>query len=350
MSEGLSIYSAHAANALAAHVPLRQIIEAQASIIDAEGIPLQSDRTPVGNPDIDFEYAACPFANSPSRYPAGQPHETPVSNLERRRLRQSYAGIRAGVLAMREAYIETFGPQFNVNADHLRIADGINILTALQYLPSYVACRADNPVPMAGVIPPRLIVGSNAASGGIAALGAYAKGRIGLPFPEGREALECVEQEGSMVGHKTVCAAAPRMITDYLDLLRLGSDDISHGDIETETDGLLSNDEFTTASKFGLQMETVLSLQSQLRGAHETAMQGLRHYQPGKHNPRRLRLIREVFHESLLPIVAGAQILSNGINLCLGRTIAKDDSLLAGFNAHIQPNAYTVAKAKHIQL
>lgn len=308
----------------APHMDIVDIV-GQSSITDSSGVPLQSDRVPESQ-GIDFQYHPNAYTDSPSRFPNQQPHPVPVSGLERGRLIEAYPRVRKLLLATRQAYIdqryaETPDPELTVH-------DGISILGALQNLPLYTVVRPHNSVPAQGVLPPFLVVSSNAASGGVGALGAVARGRIGLPLPSGREALDATEEEGSLVGQKTVCAAPSRMITGYLDMLKHGSETIAVGDVREETDGFVDVTELSALVSFGAHMEALYEVHRQRGMADHIASTILRKYNPRTQaHSRRQRQAENAlrtFRATIQGAVAAYTLGSRSLNLDLGREPVRD--------------------------
>ncbi len=308
---------------LGEHRDFDEIVRTRKGITDITGVPLDSDRNQPP-PDLDFEYKACPYSESPSRYPHGQPSEVPMSGLESRRLSQSFPEIRRLLLASRIAYLRLIG----AGEDHeLTVEDGLSILGALQYLPSYLTERYKDPVAPKDELPQHLIVGANCASGATGAVGACAQGDTRLPMPAGEILLQAAETEpdGGLVGRKTVCAASPRMIAQFLNLLRDGSESIDHGTVADETSKMLNPEELGAAVLVGVSLESVLGYNQIAMVADATCAPILEKYNPKKHNPRRATAAYKEFSERVAVFVHGYEQTTAITNLALHREPMRDD-------------------------
>lgn len=186
-------------------------------LVDNRGIPLSSDRAPKELiQDLDFEYKPCPFRDSPSRYPDGQPHEIPVSGLEQRRLVEHYdmaLGLAAGV---RQRLFPDKG------SASLSNYETIQVLQSLKWLPHYLAFRGGSQY-NTGRLHPGVVITSNCAAGTLGGLYAGLEDRaqveneaVGLP-PEAAQMIAASEKRGTMIGENTVCAASPRMMKKFIE-------------------------------------------------------------------------------------------------------------------------------------
>ena len=327
----LVVRSIESLDGLAPHVPLKTIVETDTLVADVTGIPLLSDRGPLGQ-EIDFSYRECPYKNSPSRYPDGQPHEVPMSELERRRLGESYPDIRRLLLAVREAKMGNVDPETEMS-----VSSALSILGLMQYLPRYLVNRAQKPVDPES-LPVRLVTASNSASGSIAAIGAFARGRVFQRLPQGEVLLAGAEAQGAMVGKKSVCVASPRMIVHFLDTLRAGDPKLSHGTVEEETGGLLRQDEVPRATTFGDLQETVGPVLGELNGVDRTVVEPLRKFNPKKHNARKIRGPLGELEAQLRHTVSALGQISASSNLMLGRSPEIGDE----FEAAISGNMFSL--------
>ncbi len=302
---------------MGSHLSLDNIFEVHKTITDETGVALGSDRVPTGQGN-DFDYRQCPYSDSPSRNVEGRM----ISGLEHDRLKHSYPDIRRYLLAARAGYLAL--PTIPENHT-LQVIDGVNILAFMHYLPAYLVNRADNPVAVQGELPRHIVVGSNSASGGSGGIGAVARGKLDLPLASGEAALQAVEDKGTLVGKKTVCAASPRMITNFLNLVREGSSSDEFGDIAHETHGLLPADEFGQALVFGCRMEElygIIEVMAMLDGAHAKSL--AERIEAGADS--QVWPIMKSFHGMLSPLIAKCVSVTSDLNVCLGRDpIAQDD-------------------------
>lgn len=296
------------------HKPLTDIIAVHHEITDISGVPLDSDRTPVPN-DIDFEYTACPYKDSPSRFPDGQPHPMPMSGLERQRLISSFPLVRRQLLASRAAFLDLHGYD---DTHDLTMDEGLVILGSMQCLPSYAVNRLRKPVPASGVFPQHLIVGANSASGAMGALGATRRAQ-NEPLPTGGQAVAATEAEGSMIGSKTVCAAPVHMMTGFLELLRRGTEKVKHSGIEMETEGIITLKEFGRLASFGYYYEALLATHEAKYQADRACWPAIDAYNPQKHNPRRAIAAIKKLKQDLQPAIQSYRAISMHLNQELGR-------------------------------
>lgn len=191
------------------------------SIIDTTGIPLSSDRGPSNLvKGIDWQYQACPFRDSSSRYPNGQPHPTHMSGLERQRLASHYPQIIEGMHSLRSAFTESTRSSDLDTTQPLNTGEMRTLLRAMVYLPGYLTQRAINPVNIHGGLPPEFIVLSNSSSGTLGALEGFLElggnSRADLKkVPDPESMLKAIERVGSMVGPKTICVAAPEQMRHF---------------------------------------------------------------------------------------------------------------------------------------
>ena len=186
--------------------PLRVVDIFVNSYTDSSGIPLASDRDdPRLIQGIDFQKQPNPFRTSPSRYPNGKPHEVPVSELERERLRQFYPEMLSLLGRVRSTYITETRKKTGRNLDaSLTLSESLSILSGLSYLPHYLAHRSTRPFALQGELPPQVIVLSNAASGSRGAMYAFADLHIDDPdveelVPDKTEAIAAIERMGSLI-------------------------------------------------------------------------------------------------------------------------------------------------------
>ena len=198
--------------------------------VDTTGIPLSSDRRhPSLVADIDFEYQSCPFSGSPSRYPNSQPHQTPLSGLERRRLGENYVTMQATMNDLRGQYIRLFRDGENSGDDPMTVTEMQQFLRALIFLPHYLVQRGENPVPAKGALSPSVIALSNSSAGVLAALESFLQvnqkdqnNESLVPDPSAM--IEAAEKVGHMVGPKTVCAASPALMRHFIGAVVYGVD------------------------------------------------------------------------------------------------------------------------------
>ncbi len=328
----------------APHMELNDVLKSGYFIRDVTGVPLNSDRGETVPVDIDFAYQACPYSDSPSRYPDGQPHEMPMSGLERDRLFESYARVRKLTLAVRDAYMNEKPEDYE-----LTVLDGLNIFAALQYLPKYLVNRAENPVP-ADQLPQHIVVGANCASGSIGAIGAFARGNIIQLLPPAEVMMAAAEEEGSLVGSKTVCAAPPRMIRDYLETLRSGKS-ITRKNIGAESDGLLKDGELRHALIFGQNIDMIMPTITRLQEVDSAIAGFISAYDPESDDPSILEKFTEVWSGNIRFTIDLLQQISSNVNLALGRQpFEKDD-----FSSVIKENQFglvsiELAKQKGFEL
>lgn len=300
------------------HVDIFDILEHRREITDETGVPLSSDR--VSPPiDIDFEYTKCPYLDSPTRSPGGRPGKIPMSGLERDRLRQSFPEIRRSLLAIRAGYISMLGLEQD---KEFTVEDGLNVLSIIQGLPTYLTERSAHSVPINDSLPQHFIVGSNASSGAMAAIGAYAQGRPRIIMPEGDVLLHAAETlPGSgLVGKLTVCAAAPSMIKQYLDLVRQGSQVVEFGSVEDETSGLLTTKELGNALLLGVHLESLHGINNDIFNSDCLCLEVLEKYNHRKHNPKKARRAYEDFIADLKSLIPRYDRASYFMNVALGRT------------------------------
>jgi hypothetical protein len=336
---------------LGEHRDLVDINNSRTTITDENGVPLESDRR---NPpeSLDFDYQLCPYSDSPTRYPDGSPSSIPMSGLEHGRLMKSYPRIRRELLATRAAYLSLFGMSDDYE---LSTQDGINILCAIQGLPTYLTERVKNPVSTQNELPQHLVVAANCASGGIGGIGSFTNGRIydRIPLDTGATILNAAENEpsGGLVGDKTACAAPPNMIRQFINLLRDGNEVINYGTLEEETDDLLTRSELPNALSVGLNMESVLVYNEVLQQADYELSKLLEKFNPRKHNPRRIRSGLDDFSEALSLFVSGCYNASSSINIALGRAANRPgefERVVAGNTFCI--NSIRIAKSKGITI
>ena len=197
---------------------------ADAPLVDVQGVPLSSDRGEQKlHTGIDFEYQACPFADSSSRFPDGAPHEVPMSGLERRRLGENYPGMLATLKAFRDYYInEKRSITGNSPSEALSTYEAREVMMGLVYTPHYLVYRSSNAVGARGELPTDMIVLSNVGSGSLAALSAYIEtyedgaNEFYNKIPNVEQMIEEAEIRGRMVGEKTVCVASPDQMKHFL--------------------------------------------------------------------------------------------------------------------------------------
>ncbi len=221
-------------------LPSLSLVEmADSPITDIDGIPKESDRDLYEEKlfeGIDFRYQACPFSNSPSRFPSGAPHEVPISGLERDRLSENYYEILGNLQVVRDYYIDNTRPEAERNKP-LSIIEMRDILMTLNYAANYLVYRSANPIDAFGRLPTDLLVMSNVAAGSLAALSVQmivlkneGKDSIGaVPDPE--VMVEESEKMGKMVGGKTVCAASPELMVHFFKAVVDGPRKIEEGSL-----------------------------------------------------------------------------------------------------------------------
>lgn len=267
--------------ALGPHLSLSDIY-ASRQLTDVEGVPVESDRMP-GAEEIDFEYVPCPYQDSPARMQAGVDDPKPMSNLEKRRLTKSYPDIKRLLLATRQAVLDEVRGR---NSEHIDVTteEAHLILAGLHYLPDYLVLRYRNPLPLQRAVPMHIVVGSNAASGALGALGTYCNGDMSLPAPTGKEANEVVELQDphTLVGdHNTVCAAAPAMIRNYISLIRDGAETPSPT-LHRASGGLITRSDIMKVVAFGNQMEQFAHLLRSYTKIDAHFTQQLKVHRPGR--------------------------------------------------------------------
>lgn len=224
-------------------------------ITDSTGIPQLSDRHPNTPKDIDFKYEACPFSNSPSRYPNGAPHEIPMSGLEHERLAANYPGMVAITSVVRSEFLRSRGVDLESKTP-LTIGEAKELLMGLSYLPQYLIYRAENPFSPSGEIPPVYIALSNSSSGAHGAVNAQllAEGETEATLehiPDADMMIDLVEKEGAMVGEKTVCAASPLQMKHFLNVVVNGPEKDTRN---PEIAGVFDLSEVPAIIKFGRGM------------------------------------------------------------------------------------------------
>lgn len=234
---------------------------------DSTGIPQLSDRHPDTPKDIDFRYESCPFPNSPSRYPNGVPHETPISGLERQRLAENYPEILAITGVVRDAYLKSHGKDPETSGS-LTIGEAKEVIMGLSYIPQYLINRAVNPFKPQGEIPPVYIALSNSASGAHGAVNAQliAEGQTEAALesvPDVDLMIKLVEKEGALVGPKTICVASPQLMKNYLNAIVYGSEDKAK---TTEIAPTFDVSEVPSIIKFGKGMYDGRNLLDEIKG------------------------------------------------------------------------------------
>lgn len=307
---------------LGAHLPPIEIMDTPDHITDTVGVPLSSDRSALSE-GTDFKYKRCPFTDSPSRSEADQV----ISGLELERLEETYGQLRRLMLASRASYLAVTE---SVADRKLQIIDGINILSFMQFLPVYLVLRSENPVPKQGSMPKHIIVGANGAGGAIGALGAYAEVQLidkpdasaqekaTLYLPNGEAANEAVEQRGSLIGEKTSCVASSKMIKRFINLLREGRN-IGFGDILTETDGLLSNEDFAKALIFGSRMEELKASTSKITDIAARHQPLIDKQKSRRHNQLGIARAMATQRAEVAPLVVRCLAINTQLNVCLDR-------------------------------
>lgn len=302
---------------LGPHLELGVITGITRQITDETGIPLKSDRVPELAEGIDFEYIACPFADSPSRMQLDLPPEEriPISNLERRRLKQSYPRIKRLVLSMRDAYTQ----EFDVDPEQpLNVEEATRIMASLSALPIYLTQRYRRPVDATGALPQYIVVGSNGGSGAVGALNGFRFNSWALPTPSGEEAQAKVESENRLVSQKTGCAASPHQITDLFRVLAHGNPKVTRGDIEEETDGLVLPSEFRLILGMGQVVDKLEAADYPMQVAEAIFLTQIGQHKK-KHNPRRMNVAVESYRYSIAELANVAQEQSVMANHVLGR-------------------------------
>lgn len=228
-------------------------------VVDSTGVPRSSDR---GNPELrkhlKFDMRQTPFTDSPSRIQADAEDPKPMSEFERKRLANHYAELLSIVGAVRARYITEVRNQGNWMGEvaPLTSKETKEVLSGLFHLPDYLVHRANNSVEPFGVMPPALIIMSNAASGTLGALVGYLNkyGESAMKFvtpPSAKEMIKIAEEdpEAPMVGAKTVCVASPKLMHHFI-----GS--VVHGPGSYYRDAFdlsewVSADEYVNMVKFG---------------------------------------------------------------------------------------------------
>ena len=229
----------------AAALPSLSLVEmADLPITDIDGIPKESDRDLYEEKlfeGIDFRYQACPFSNSPSRFPNGAPHEIPISGLERDRLSENYYEILGNLQVVRDYYIDNTRPESEKNKP-LSIVEMRDILMTLNYAANYLVYRSANPVDAFGKLPTDLLVMSNVAAGSLAALSVQMivlknEGKDSIDaVPDPKVMVEESEKMGKMVGGKTVCAASPELMVHFFKAVVDGPRKIEEGSLSKYID------------------------------------------------------------------------------------------------------------------
>ena len=231
---------------------------ADSPITDINNIPKESDRDFYAedlHTGIDFQYQACPFANSPSRFPNGEPHKVPLSGLERDRLAENYYEILDNLRVVRDFYID----ETRIGDDKkspLSVYDTREVLMALNFAAHYLVYRRTNPAKARGELPVDILVMSNAAAGSLAALSQLViTDRIDIDtmetvVPDPKRMINVVEENGHMVGEKTVCAASPELMEHFFKAVVDGPKRTGNGSLSS----LVEKSEMVDLFKFGRAM------------------------------------------------------------------------------------------------
>lgn len=224
---------------------------------DTTGIPLDSNRR-VENPHtagIDFELQKCPFSDSPSRYPNGEPHEKPMSGLERRRLNEHYQQNLSAFKYVRD--IQIASREDGDTTRPLSVGETRDLLAGMAYLPHYLVFRAENPLMPTGEIPVDVLLDASVALGAFAATTLVvqhdniSKEDFDRVSFDPDRLVEEAEKAGTMVGELTVCVASPKQMVHFLrEVIEGPSVESGLGNIES----LLKPEEVSNLLKLGKSM------------------------------------------------------------------------------------------------
>lgn len=291
--------------------------------LDTSGIPSSSDR---GNPEvvkeIDWDYQPNPFKNSPSRYPDGQSHSTPMSGLERRRLAETYPTMLSILAVIRNSYLKLIDGKTDTRA--LSSLEMQRILRGLMYLPHYLSLRGKNPIPPKHALDPAFITISNSASGTLGALEAYLEQRGYNPKdltspPDSEKMIEAAEKTGAMVGEKTLCVASPQQMQHFMNAVINGPEthrntfDVTHWFDESEVFSIIKFGDQAYNANEKLKILWSIDLETESRVGRDVNK---------NKNPRRLKRVLPVideFRKESSAILYQLNANQLGINYALGR-------------------------------
>ncbi|MDP3941535.1 MAG: hypothetical protein Q8Q49_04470 [bacterium] len=296
------------------------ILQINQAFIDSTGVATTSDRRPELIKDgIDWDYQSNTFYDSSSRYPGGQPHEKQMSGFELRRLQQNYPAMLTLIRAVRDDLISSSQGKGSEATKRILTADEMGeVLHALMYLPHYLAHRAQTPIPPMYVLPPAVIILSNASSGANGALEGYldtyeySEGKV----PDVEKMIADAESRGSMVGEKTVCVASPDRMKHFMHAVIEGP---KQNEGRFDLSAILGKEEILLLRMFAEDAYYAHNNISAFKGYDLAKSETLKKHIKNKHNPRHFRTEITDFLAESKSIIFDLNLKQVRVNFALGR-------------------------------